>query len=196
MTETDLDLVASRTALVLVDIQNFTVGFQTLPQTGSQVLEHAVALVDACRRSGVLVVFVRVESGPDGALALRPRLDGAPQSWNLPDGAHDFPPQLPPGPGDVVVTKYGWGGFYGTDLDIQLRRRGVDTLLIGGLVTNIGVDTTMRQAHERGYDQVVMSDLCGAFTLAEHDYSLRFIFPRIARIRTTSEVIGALETLA
>lgn len=192
MTHGTLQIVPSKTALVLVDLQNFTIALDTRPNSGSQVLEQAAAVAEASRRAGVLVVLVRVESGPDGALALTPSLDGEPQQWTLPEGAHDFPDRLRPGDRDVVVTKYGWGGFYGTDLDLQLRRRGIDTLLVGGLVTNIGVDTTMRQAHERGYDQIVMSDLCGAFTQADHDYSLQSIFPRIARIRTVAEVVGAL----
>lgn len=189
-----LDLVRSQTALVLVDIQNFTVAMDTQPHTGRQVLERAAAVAAACRRKGVQVVLVRVESGPGNVLSLTPRLDAEPTPWTLPAGAHDFPSELAVDPSDVVVTKYNWGGFHGTDLDIQLRRRGITTLLTGGLVTNIGLDTTMRQAHERGYDQVVMTDVCGAFSQGDHDYSLKSIFPRIARMRTSAEVLHELES--
>lgn len=189
-----LDLVPSQTALVLVDIQNFTVALDTQPHTGRQVLERAAQVAAACRSKGVLVVLIRVESGPGNVLSLKPRLDGKAAVWNLPPGAHDFPAELAVSPEDVVVTKYNWGGFYGTDLDIQLRRRGVTTLLTGGLVTDIGLDTTMRQAHERGYDQVVMTDVCGGFAQRDHDYSLEVVFPRIARMRTSAEVLRELES--
>lgn len=187
-----LDLEPARTALVLVDLQNFTVALPTMPHSGQAVLDRAVALADACRAAGVLVVLVRVESGPDGRLALRPQLDYPPQPWTLPEGAHDFPETLGPRPGDVVVTKYNWGAFHGTDLDLQLRRRGVTTLLMGGLVTGVGLDTTVRQAFERGYDQVILTDVCGGFTPAEHDHCMTTIFPRVGRLRTAEAVVKEL----
>src|SRR3546814_12211651 len=82
--------------------------------------------------------------------------------------AKEIPPELGPGAGDIVVDKYNWGSFYGTNLDIHLRRREIQTLIVTGLVTNIGVDTTMRHAQERGYDQVMVSDAVAAMTLEEH----------------------------
>ena len=194
MTTPPLELDTSRTALVLVDLQNFTVALPTKPHSGQEVLERATALAEACRKAGILVVLVRVESGPAQALALKPRLDTPSQAWNLPEGAHDFPAALAAGKEDVVITKYSWGAFHGTDLDVQLRRRGVTTLLVGGLVTGIGVDTTVRQAYERGYDQVLLTDVCGGFTEAEHDYCLTTIFPRVARLRTAGAVLKELES--
>lgn len=193
MSSLPLDLDVPTTALVLVDLQNFTVALDTVPNGGAEVLERAIAVADACRKAGVLVILVRVESGPDNVLALKPRLDTEGQVWNLPPGAHDFPASLGPREGDVVVTKYSWGGFHGTALEVQLRRRGIETLIVGGLVTNIGVDTTMRQAHERGYDQIVLTDVCAAFTAREHDYSMQVIFPRIARLRNSCDLLKALE---
>ncbi|QLQ13334.1 MAG: isochorismatase family protein [Brevundimonas sp.] len=189
MTQTPLEIDTSRTALVLVDLQNFTVALPTRPHTGAEVLERAARLAEACRAVGILVILVRVESG---AVGLKPLLDQPAQVWDLPPGAHDFPEVLGPKASDVVVTKYNWGGFFGTDLDIQLRRRGIDTLIVGGLVTGIGVDTTVRQAHERGYNQIVLSDGCAGFTAEEHAYCLATIFPRLARLRTTDAALSEL----
>ena len=194
MTDIPVELDPARTALLLVDLQNFTVGLPTQPHSGQDVLSRAARLARACRKAGVLVVMVRVESGPGGALSLKPRLDQTPQAWDLPPGAHDFPTELTPEAGDVVVTKYGWGAFHGTDLDIQLRRRGVTTLIVGGLVTGVGVDTTARQAYERGYSQVIVEDMCGGFTQREHDHCVETIFPRFARLRTAEAVLSELET--
>lgn len=188
----DLDLEADRTALVLVDLQNFTEALPTLPHSGAEVVARAAGLAEACRAAGILVVLIRVEGGP---LGLKPRLDQPAKPWNLGPGAHDFPATLGPRPGDVVVTKHNWGGFHGTDLDIQLRRRGINTLIVGGLVTGIGVDTTVRQAYELGYDQVILTDGCGGFTTEEHTYCLTTIFPRVARLRTTAEVQAEVERL-
>jgi nicotinamidase-related amidase len=193
MSAPSLDLDPKSTALVLVDLQNFTVALPTQPHSGQAVLDRAVKIADACRAAGVQVVLVRVESGPGNAVALRPRLDEPQPVWNLPPGAHDFPEPLGPRDGDVVVTKYGWGGFYGTDLDVQLRRRGIKTLLMGGLVTGVGLDTTVRQAYERGYDQVILTDVCAGFTQAEHDYCLGSVFPRVARLRTAEQLLNVLE---
>ena len=189
-----LELDRARTALVLVDLQNFTVALPTKPHSGAEVLDRAASLVAACRKAGILVVLVRVESGPGGALGLKPRLDAPPQAWNMPPEAYDFPEAIAPTAGDVVVTKYNWGAFHGTDLDIQLRRRGVTTLIVGGLVTGIGVDTTARQAFEHGYDQVLVTDMCGGFSEQEHAYCLETIFPRFARLRTSDAILSELET--
>jgi len=180
------------TALVLVDLQNFVVGLPTQPIPGPEVLANAVRLAQACRRAGVLVVLIKASAGHDGRLTLHPPADVAMPPLEFPPGAHDLAPALEAQDGDVVVTKYNWGAFFGTDLDIQLRRRGKTQLIVGGLVTNIGVETTVRQAHERGYAQIVVSDAMAAFSAEEHDLPLRTIFPRIARVRPTATVLAAL----
>ena len=71
-------------------------------------------------------------------------------------------PELGPEPGDLVITKRQWGAFYGTELDLQLRRRGIDTILLTGIATNIGVESTARDAYERGYRQVFVEDAMAA----------------------------------
>jgi nicotinamidase-related amidase len=180
------------TALVLVDLQNFTVGLPTQPHDGAAVLANAVRLADACRLAGVLVVLIKVSSGGDGRLTLKPAADVQMPAFEFPAGSHDLPAVLGPKKGDVVVTKYNWGAFYGTDLDVQLRRRGKTQLIVGGIATNFGVESTVRQAHERGYAQVLVSDAMAAFSLQEHEAPLATIMPRIARVRTTDEVLAAL----
>ena len=94
--------------------------------------------------------------------------------------------------GDIVITKRQWGAFYGTELDLQLRRRGVDTIVLCGISTNIGVETTARDAFERGYQQVFVEDAMAARSGEEHTATVSTLFPRIGRVRATDEVVAAL----
>ena len=90
------------------------------------------------------------------------------------------------------MTKHQWGAFYGTDLDLQLRRRGIATILLCGIATCIGVESTARDAYERGYRQVLVEDAMASFTAAGHQHTVTQIFPRIGRVRSTCEVLAAL----
>lgn len=187
----DLPLISDvkRTALVLVDLQMFIVEHPTEPLTGREVLANAVRLADAARAAGIRVVLIRVGGGE---VSLRPPTDLGYAPMNFPPNAHDFPEELGPKPGDIVVTKYQMGAFYGTDLDVQLRRRGIDTIILGGMASAYGLEATARQAHERNYAQVIVSDAMAGFTRAEHDNALAEVLPRIGRIRTTDQVIAAI----
>lgn len=180
------------TALVLIDLQIFTLAAQLVPHDSAALQARCVRLADACRNAGVRVVLVKVSAGDDGAMTLTPPHDAAMPFFRVPEPQLELQAEIGPRPGDLVVTKYNWGAFYGTDLDIQLRRRGLDTIIVAGIATNFGVESTVRQGHERGYSMVVVEDACAAFTLVQHEYPVREIFPRIARVRTTDEVLAAL----
>ena len=186
------DLDPRRTALVLIDLQNGILGMPTAPRGGPEVLAAGRTLAQRCRAAGVPVVLVRVAFAPDFADAPRQPVDqpmarpdgGLPAGWSdLPDGLAE--------PGDILVTKRQWGAFYGTDLDLQLRRRGVDTIVLGGVATNIGVESTARQAWELGYAVVLAEDVCASLSAEMHDWTLRHIFPRIARIRAGADIAFA-----
>jgi nicotinamidase-related amidase len=116
-----------------------------------------------------------------------PNPPGAP----APDWTDD-PPELPAQATDIAILKRQWGAFYGTDLDLQLRRRGIRTLVLGGISTPFGVESTARDAWERGYELVLPEDLSSAGALEPHRNAFGAIFPRISRIRTTAEVLAAL----
>lgn len=86
-----------------------------------------------------------------------------------------------------------WGAFCGTELDLQLRRRAIDTILLDGISTNVGVESAARDAYERGYEQVLMEDAMAARSPGEHAHTIRTAFARIGRDRLTAEVLAALE---
>jgi nicotinamidase-related amidase len=104
----------------------------------------------------------------------------------------DFIPELGPEPTDLIIHKRQWGAFFGTDLDLQLRRRKIETIVLCGISTSIGVESTARFAYEYGYQQIFVEDACGAGSEAEHSNSVNNIFPRMGRVRKTEEVLSAL----
>jgi nicotinamidase-related amidase len=91
-----------------------------------------------------------------------------------------------------VIVKRQWGAFYGTELDLQLRRRKIETIVLCGISTNIGVETTPRDAYQRGYNQIFAMDAMAAASKEEHEASMKYIFPRIRLLRTTNDIVNAL----
>ncbi|KZL89103.1 isochorismatase family protein YecD [Clostridium magnum DSM 2767] len=77
-------------------------------------------------------------------------------------------------------------------IDLQLRRRGIDTIVLCGVSTGIGVDTTAREAFQQGYNQIFVEDAMAAITKEEHDYVCKYIFPRIGKIRTTENIESSI----
>ena len=86
-----------------------------------------------------------------------------------------------------------WGAFHGRSFDLQLRRRGIRTIVLAGISTNVGVESTARDAFERGYEQVFVSDAMAAPSAEAHANTLKFTFPRIGRLRTTDDVVAAMK---
>jgi nicotinamidase-related amidase len=173
---------------VVIDLQRGIAGAPTAPHPAGDVVTHAAAVAVALRAAGGTVVLVRVTPSADGRDALRPRTDTL--AWRPgprpPDWA-EIVPELGPEPGDLVITKRQWGAFYGTELDLQLRRRGIDTILLAGISTNVGVQSTARDA----YEQVFVEDAMATGSPDEHAHTIRTVFARIGRVRLTAEVLAA-----
>jgi len=192
MTSPNLD--PKQTALVLIDLQQGIVGRTGGPRTGAEVVRNAVRLADKFRELGGTVVLVNVTFHPD----FKDRLDmpvDAPMAFNasaLPPNWAELVPEVGPRPGDLLITKRQWGAFHGTELDLQLRRRGVRTIVLGGIATNIGVESTARDAYERGYHQVFVEDAMASISAEAHEFAVKTIFPRIGQVRSTEETLAML----
>jgi nicotinamidase-related amidase len=130
---------------------------------------------------------VRVSFSGDLIDALRAPVDQPTDFASLPAGWDEFPEPLPSS--DLVITKRQWGAFYGTELDLQLRRRGMRRIVLGGIATNIGVESTARSAAEHGYELVIPEDLCSSTSAEMHAFSVKYILPRLARITTSDKII-------
>lgn len=180
------------TALVLIDLQNGIVGRDTAPHPARTVVENAVRLAERFRELGGFVVLVRVSFSADGKDVLTPANDAGPMAGARTEGWDQITAGLGPREGDHVVTKRNWGAFYGTDLDLQLRRRGIRTIVLGGIATNYGVESTARDAFERAYEQVIVEDATTSFGAEAHSLAFEYVFPRLARIRSTAQVLAAL----
>ena len=188
----ELTLDPATTALVLIDLQQGIVGGTTAPHAAADVVTRAARLAAACRASGAHVVLVRVDPGPDGALFPRPEADQPRPPMRAGPGWADLVPELDRQPSDAVVTKHKPNAFYATDLEVHLVRRGVRTLLLGGISTNVGVEATARAAHERGYEQLFVEDVMAAREADLHEHSVRRIFPTLGRVRSLETVLAAL----
>ena len=187
-----LTIDAASTALVLIDLQRGIAGMQTTPHVASDVVARAVQLANRFRERSALVVLVHVDPGPKGILFPRTLTD-------VPRPVPDYPPdwtrivpELGPRDGDVVVTKHHPCAFHATDLDLQLRRRAVRTVVLGGISTNVGVEATARAGYELGYDIVFVEDAMAAREADLHTFSITRFFPTIGRVRSTDDVLGAL----
>jgi nicotinamidase-related amidase len=94
---------------------------------------------------------------------------------------------------DLLITKRGWNAFYGTELDLQLRRRGITGIVLAGISTSAGVESAARAAAERDYQLTIVTDAVTDTDLGAHTNSFGVIFPKIAELATTDEVIAALD---
>jgi nicotinamidase-related amidase len=181
----------NKSALILIDLQNGVLQMPVAPHSAADVLAKAVSISEAFRNAGALVVLVRVESKPGEAITAivdQPRAANS----NLPHDWAQIASELGPKESDVLITKKNWGAFYGTDLDLQLRRRGIDTIVLGGIATNMGVESTARSAHEHNYNVIFIDDAISGLSAEDHAFALNRIFPRIGRVSSTKEIIDLL----
>ena len=179
----------SETALVLIDLQKGIVGRDIAPYTGPQVVAQSVKLADRFRQARAPVVLVRVTFSPDGADVLKAETDFKP-NFQRPPGWDEFAPEIGPKENDIVITKRQWGAFYGTELDLQLRRRGIRQIVLGGIATNLGVESTARAGHEHGYQIILAEDAMSTFSKEHHDFAVQKIFPLLGLVRSTEEILA------
>ena len=182
------------TALVLIDLQKGIAPFAGGPHSSSDVFVRAGSLASRFRSLKAPVVLVRVGWSADFGDALKQPIDRPmPASPNgLPDNWLELADELATEPGVILIMKRQWGAFYGTDLDLQLRRRGITQIVLGGISTNIGVESTARSAWEHGYAVVFAEDAMSAANAEQHRFAIDNIFPRLGRVRSTADILEAL----
>jgi len=187
----ELHLEASKTALVTIDLQNAVVGMATQPYPAADVVARSARLAAAIRAKGGLVVYVRVVLS---------------EFLNLPVDVSRRDPNAPPPPpeaseivanagyepGDLIVSKPHWGAFAGTELEEALRSRGIETVVLTGIATNFGVESTARQGTGLGFPFVVVEDACSSISEEAHQFAFTHVFPYLTRVRSTEEVLAAL----
>ena len=168
------------TALVLIDLQKGILGYPLTPVSGEELVKEGKALAEKFRAAGAPVVLVNVSWAPDFADALKAPVDQS-HAGELPANFADLADGLAK-PGDLLVTKHQWGAFTGTELDLQLRRRGITTIVLGGVSTNMGVESTARNAHELNYAVIIATTAATALDPSMHEFAVTKIFPLLARV--------------
>lgn len=181
-----------KTALVAIDLQNGIVGLPGTPHSGADVVARATELAEAFRSRGAPVVLVRVTRAAGLSDVTPGRTERTLSSGARPEGWDVIVDELAGHPEDIVVTKRNWGAFYGTDLDLQLRRRGITQVVLTGISTSIGVESTARAAHEHGYHVTLATDAMTDQDGEAHRNSVERIFPRLGETGTAAEVIELL----
>jgi nicotinamidase-related amidase len=176
----------SQTALLVIDLQKGITSFPTAHPMGP-VLANAGKLARAFRHKNRPVVLVNVDGQAPGRAQQSHKLENLPVDWT------EFVPELDRQPHDHVVTKRTWGAFTNTDLDQHLRGLGVTQVVVVGVATCAGVESTARAAHELGYNVTLVSDAVTDMSAEAHENSLQRIFPRIGEVGTTEQILGLLD---
>ncbi|MGW5399553.1 isochorismatase family protein [Streptomyces sp. NPDC003952] len=156
-------------ALILIDLMPRIIDMPVAPHSGEEVLGRCLRLAEAFRANGRPVVLVRVD---------RPGVAEQPPGSGFADGLVQ--------PGDVRIVKHTVGAFHETGLDERLRDLGVDTLVLAGLVTTMGVESTARAASDLGYELEFVADAMSGFAADEHAFTVERIFPRFGDVHDTA----------
>jgi nicotinamidase-related amidase len=179
---------------VVIDLQAGIATAPTTPYPGAEVVARTVELAEAFRARDLPVVLVRVSFAADFADAPTGRTEATRSGGaSRPDGWDVIVPELAGHEGDITVTKHNWGAFHGTDLDVQLRRRGVTQIVLTGIATSIGVESTARAAYEHGYHVTLATDAMTDLDAESHRHSVERIFPRLGETGTTAGILTLLE---
>jgi nicotinamidase-related amidase len=175
-----------KTALIVIDLQK---GITSLPTAHpmNDVVTKASTLAEAFRKRHLPVVLVNVDGGAPGRSE---RTFSGP----FPDGWTELLAELNKQPSDHLVTKRTWGAFTNTDLEEHLKKLGVTQVVIAGVATSFGVESTARQAHERGFNVTLAVDAMTDLDADSHTNSITKIFPRLGESGTTKEIIDLLKT--
>ncbi len=175
-----------RTALIVIDLQQRIVASPTVHPSAT-IVSRAAALAAAFRRQRLPVVLVNVVGGAPGRADQPRKLTDLPPNWA------DLVPELGQTPEDHTVTKNTWGAFTNTDLDAYLKQHGVTQIVLAGISTSIGVESTARFANELGYNVTLALDAMTDMNADAHANSVERIFPRLGETGSSDAIIALLD---
>jgi ureidoacrylate peracid hydrolase len=199
-----------KTAMLFFDILN---GYVAAPEPGKPRalkpwIQNAVRLSKAARAAGLPVFFAKGNHRPDNATtallltdtnnSLTPWPGGEVTKTKMHviagDKSSEVLADLEPQADDYYIVKYRWSAFHQTYLDLALRTRGIDTVIVSGGSTDVGVTSTLYSGRDLDYNMIVASDACGtSHDQHAHDTLMELVFPRMSRVRTTDQVIEMLQ---
>ncbi|HTB12503.1 MAG TPA: isochorismatase family protein [Bryobacteraceae bacterium] len=175
----------STSALVVIDLQKGIVGMPTVHPV-CDIISRSAQLARAFRRRGLPVVLVNVTEPAVGRTdARRPKFSFLPD-WT------ELVPELQQQPSDHLVSKKGWGAFLSTSLDEYLRQCGATQIVLTGVATSAGVESTARSAYDLGYNATLVVDAMTDRDADAHRHCIEKIFPRLGETTTTDDVLKLL----
>jgi nicotinamidase-related amidase len=200
------DIDAKKTAILFFDILN---GYYHAAEPAAKArmklwIDNAVRLMRAGRDGGIPIFFAQGNHRPDSStsallqtdtdMALKPWPEGIVKKGRMHvtggDWSSEVIPELEPRPDDYYIPKYRWSAFYQTYLDLALRARAIDTLIVSGGSTDVGIASTLFAGRDLDYNMIVVRDACGSsHDQRAHDLLMDLIFPRMARVRMTEQVL-------
>ena len=201
---TSARLEPARTCLLLFDLLEGHVNRDAAARERYRpVIAHAAALLAAARSAGAMVAHAHADHRADLGTTARTLRDTDNRLQPLGGESHKpavirgtpearIVSELAPREGDYLVPKHRWSAFHGTYLDLALRARGADTLVLCGGSTDVGVAATAFAARDLDYNLVIVSDACTSPEEDNHRQFMQRVFPRMARVRTTVEVLRML----
>lgn len=175
----------SSAALIVIDLQKGLAGL--LPAvTLDPLVARSAALARAFRARGLPVVLVTVDGAAPG------RTEHASHRGAFPPGFTDLLDALDPQPGDIRMIKRRWGAFANSDLKARLKTSGITQVVVTGVATSMGVESTARQAYEAGFNVTLAVDAMADPNLEAHDRSVSLIFPRLGETGTAEDILALL----
>ena len=200
----------NKTALLFFDILN---GYVPAPEPGKprvlqSWIQNAIRLSKAGRAAGLPIFFAKGNHRPDNATSALILTDTNNSLIPWPSGevtktkmhviagdkSSDVLAELEPQADDYYIVKYRWSAFFQTYLDLALRTRGIDTIIISGGSTDVGVTSTLYSGRDLDYNMIVVSDACGtSHDQRAHDTLVELIFPRMSRVRTTDQILEMMQ---
>jgi len=185
------NLDPKKTALVVIDLQHGIVGLPVQPHSAEAVLNGGRRMAEAFRKRSATVVYVRVDLR--NMLPLMVDISHVdPNAEPAAPIASELVPDAGFQQGDLLITKRHWGAFGHTELEAILAGLGIETIVLGGIATNFGVESTARQAASLGFHVVIAEDACSSIDANAHQFAVETILPLIGRVKNTDEIIHAL----
>lgn len=180
-----LSQLEKNAALVVIDLQHGIVALPTV-HPSADIVAKCATIARAFRAKNHPVALVNVVEGAPG------RTDAPKHPFPTDPKFAELVPEIEAAPTDMRVSKQRWGAFQTTDLDAQLRAKGITQIVLVGIATSIGVESTARYASELGYDVVLVTDAMTDLVASAHENSIKTIFPRIGETTSIEELLKAV----
>lgn len=177
----------NETAIIIIDLQEGVTFNNVYPNDAQTIIEKCNTLIEETKRKGGFIVYVHSDFIDEyDQLSLDKKIRSL---YNFPNNFADFDRRLIKEQGAYTITKRGISAFFATDLDIELRRHKIKNIVLSGISTHMGVDTSARDAYQLGYNIFFLEDCMSAPKLDQHEFMVRELFPLMGQVLTLNQIL-------